>query len=179
LFAYIFTENFIINNNWFSGAIPNVFQGFDRLDFLDLSSNRLDGSIPDTIFQIPSLRIVYLSNNTLTGTIPSEYSTPSLLRDLYLDGNRLTGTIPPVSSGQLQDLNEFLVQNNFLSGSMPQSVCELRGENGDLDDLFSDCGGQNPRILCSFPACCNRCFEIDLVAQRKLREIETLHLRHK
>jgi hypothetical protein len=74
-----------------------------------------------------------------------------------LDGNELTGTVPPISGDQLQELNEFLVQFNFLTGSMPESICDLR--SGQLEDLFSDCGGSNPEIECDFPGCCNRCFE--------------------
>lgn len=128
---------------------------------------------------MPTLRIAYFSNNTLTGTIPSSYSKPALLRDLYLDGNGLTGTVPAIQPGQLQDLNEFLVQHNFLSGSMPSSVCDLRGDNGDLDNLFASCGGENPRILCTFPACCNRCFEIESAAQRRVPEMNAVNLRHR
>jgi hypothetical protein len=160
-------ESFIVNNNWFAGQIPNVFDGFDRLDFIDVSSNLLNGTIPESIFEVPTLRLAYFSNNSLVGTIPPNYSKPPLLRDLFLDGNGLTGTIPPLMNpGDLQDLNEFLLQNNFLSGSMPSSVCELRGDAGDLDDLYVDCGGQNPRILCTFPTCCNRCFEPESSPQR-------------
>ena len=86
-------------------------------------------------------------------------------QDLFLDGNGLTGTVPEIASGELQELNEFLVQFNFLTGSMPSSVCALRSV--ELDDLFSDCGGSNPEIECEFPGCCNRCFEGGDAAQRK------------
>jgi len=137
-----------------------VFDAFDRLETIDVLSNSLTGSIPDSLFDVPTLQLVYLSNNTFTGTIPVTYSNPVLLRDLYLDGNGLTGTIPPLPQvGRLRDLNELLLQNNFLTGTIPTSVCDLRGDEGDLDDLFVDCAGENPRIICNFPACCNRCFE--------------------
>lgn len=69
------------------------------------------------------------------------------------------GPVPSILAGQLPDLNEFLLHFNFLTGSMPTSVCNLRGNAGNLEDLFSDCGGQDPEILCDFPDCCNRCFE--------------------
>lgn len=132
-----------------------------------MSSNVLNGTIPDSIFEVPTLRLAYFSNNSIVGTIPPNYSKPPLLRDLFFDGNGLTGSIPPLmQAGDLQDLNELLLQNNFLSGSMPSSVCDLRGDAGDLDDLFADCGGQNPRVLCSFPSCCNRCNEIESSSER-------------
>jgi hypothetical protein len=82
---------------------------------------------------------------------------PPILRDLYLDGNELTGTVPSIKSGELELLNEFLLQGNKLVGVMPSSVCNLRDEF-ILDDLFSDCGGEDPEFICDFPDCCNRCF---------------------
>lgn len=147
----------IVNNNFFSGQIPNVFEGIASLDFIDVSNCNFFGTIPETIFAVSSLRIAYLSNNTLTGTIPPSYANPLQLRDLFLDGNGLTGPVPEIADGQLQQLNELLLQFNFLTGSMPASVCALRAV--ELDDLFSDCGGSNPEIECEFPECCNRCFE--------------------
>jgi hypothetical protein len=144
-----------------------VFQDFERLDFFDVSNAILSGPIPDSLFDISTLRLVYMSNNTLTGTIPINYAKPPLLRDLYLDGNAFTGTVPRIFPGELLDLNEFLLHFNALTGSMPASVCDLRGNTGNLEDLFSDCGGQTPEIECLFPECCNRCFE-----QNQRRQLE-------
>ena len=101
-----------------------------------------------------------MANCSLTGTIPRRYSDPPILRDLYLNGNELTGTIPSIGSGDLEQLNEFLVQDNNLIGPMPSSVCNLR-DNFILDDLFADCGGEDPPIICDFPDCCNRCYNGD------------------
>jgi hypothetical protein len=148
-----------------------VFQNHENLDFLDVSNANFVGTIPETLFGVSTLRLAYFSNNSLTGTIPEEYSSPPLLLDLFLDGNGLVGTVPEIASGQLIELNEFLLQFNFLTGSMPASVCALR--SGELEDLFSDCGGSDPEIECEFPGCCNRCFEGgDTAAARRRRERE-------
>jgi Leucine-rich repeat (LRR) protein len=150
------TENFLLNKNFWSGTIPDVFQDFESLDYFDISDNFVGGDIPKTLFDIPTLRLAYLNDCLLTGTIPSNYADPPNLRDLYLNDNRITGTIPPVPNGRGGSLNEFLVHNTRLSGSMPESVCFLR-DTGILDDLWSDCGGDSPEIECDFPDCCNRC----------------------
>ena len=114
-----------------------------------------------------------MSNCTLSGRIPNEYSDPPILRDLYLDGNRLSGTVPSIRSGELERLNEFLLQDNRIVGTMPASVCNLR-TNFILDDLWTDCGGQEPEIECDFPECCNRCFESSTTSSsRQLREAST------
>jgi hypothetical protein len=81
-----------------------------------------------------------------------------MLRDLYLDGNRITGTVPSIRTGQLEFLNEFLLHRTSITGTMPDSVCNLR-KDFILDDLWTDCGGESPEIECDFPDCCNRCFE--------------------
>jgi hypothetical protein len=126
--------------------------------FVDISNNIfLGGSLPTTFFEMPSIKNVYIANCSLTGTIPANFGTPPALRDLYLDGNLLVGTVPEISFGQLTMLNEFLLQNNMLTGSMPASVCALRDNTtGILEDLWSDC--LVPEIECEFPSCCNRCF---------------------
>lgn len=158
---YRTTETLIIHNNFLTGQIPDVFSNLNNLDYVDAANNFFTGTIPESIFDVTSLRLLYLSNNTLSGTIPPQFSQPNFLRDLYLDGNNLIGTVPSVTTGSLQQLNEFLVHFNFLSGSMPPSICSLRQSTGggNLEDLFADCGGQTPELICAFPECCNRCFE--------------------
>ena len=110
-----------------------------------------------------------MSNCTLSGRIPIQYADPPLLRDLYLDGNELVGTVPRIVAGQLERLNEFLLQGNRIEGTMPDSVCNLR-TNFILDDLWTDCGGETPEIECDFPGCCNRCFEGTPVSSSRSRD---------
>lgn len=118
----------------------------------------LEGSIPKSIFSIPTLRLAYMSKCRLSGKIPAQYADPPELRDLYLDGNAITGTIPSIEPGQLEKLSEFLLQDNKIRGTMPKVICSLRSDFV-LDDLWTDCSGENPEIDCDFPECCNRCFE--------------------
>mmetsp|Transcript_25085 Transcript_25085/g.59207 ORF Transcript_25085/g.59207 Transcript_25085/m.59207 type:complete len:670 (+) Transcript_25085:79-2088(+) len=151
-----------LNDNFWSGTIPDVFANYRQLDFFDVSNTVLGGSIPKSIFAIPTLRLAYMSNSKLVGSIPIEYALAPQLRDLYLNGNDLTGAIPEIAAGQLPMLNEFLLQNNRISGPMPESICRLRSEF-ILDDLWTDCGGPSPEVDCDFPECCNRCFESETV----------------
>lgn len=148
-----------LNDNFWVGQIPDVFDDYSRLDYFDVSNNMVTGTIPRSIFSIPTIRLVYMSNCTLSGKIPAEFAEPPILRDLYLNGNQLTGTVPRIDSDQLQSLNEFLLQDNRITGTMPSSICNLRSPQAVLDDLWTDCGGSNPEIECDFPECCNRCFE--------------------
>ncbi|CAB9512622.1 leucine Rich Repeat [Seminavis robusta] len=165
-------KNLILFDNYLNESLPDVFGGYVQMEQLDLSLNFLTGNIPESIFAIPSVKFVYLSNNSFIGPIPSNFQDPPLLRDLYLDGNYLTGTIPPVEPGRLQELNEILFNYNLFSGAMPQSFCDLRLD-AVLDDLFADCGGETPKLQCSYPDCCNRCFTGDRPPRRRARQIRS------
>lgn len=156
-----FTENLLVDSNFLSGTIPNNFSRFTKLEYVDFSNNQFKGTIPDTLFSIPTIQYIYLSNNSqITGTIPASYSQPPLLQALYLDGTSINGTVPPVAKkGELSHLAALLLQRTQLHGTIPSSVCALRNNaSGVLANLFADCGGPKPQIICKFPTCCNDCF---------------------
>ena len=147
-----------VNDNSFSEAIPDGFGSWGDLDFADFSNNQFTGSIPASIFDIPTIRILYLSNNFISGPLPDNYSDPPVLRDLFINGNSITGQVPGIASGQLMQLTEFLLQDNQFTGSMPSSICNLRGI-GILDDLWADCSDNADfELECRAPQCCTLCF---------------------
>ena len=149
-----------VNDNQFAGTIADGFGSWSRLDFADFRTNQFEGTLPATIFDISTVRILYFSNNFFAGTIPPNYGASPVLRDLFISGNQLTGTIPEIQMGQLTELTELLLEDNQLTGSMAESICNLRiAGQGMLDDLWVDCGaGADPRLECEAPACCTACF---------------------
>lgn len=148
---------FLLANNTFDGDFPNVFTGFSSLEFFDITNNGFTGNFPDSIFDSPdALTIVYVRDNAFTGELPASYATASQMRDFFINGNGFTGTVPPIEDGQLTELNEFLLQDTNLEGTMPESICNLR-TSGVLEDLWSDCRPP-AEIECSLPDCCTRCF---------------------
>ena len=141
----------LLGNNVLSGTIPTI--GAPTLGFIDMRNNKLTGEIPLSIFTTPdSLEFVYLQGNMLIGTLPSAFAAATKLTDLYLSSNMLTGTIPDVPAGSLTALQELLLDGNNFVGSMPESVCALRGSS--LEDLWADCA----TLVCSLPDCCTQCF---------------------
>jgi hypothetical protein len=152
-----------LNGNNFVGTIRDGFNQWSSLDFADFRDNQFEGTLPSTIFDIPTIRILYFANNNLDGTIPSNFGNPPLLKDLFLSGNRLSGTVPDILPGQLMALNEFIMEENMLTGTMASSVCLLRVAGvGVLEDLWADCDETaSPRIECDVPECCSVCFPKD------------------
>ncbi|KAJ8486058.1 hypothetical protein OPV22_018543 [Ensete ventricosum] len=79
-------------NNYLYGQLAGG--GFERLQYLDLSSNLVNGSLP-TDFGGPRLRYLNLSYNRLTGAIPLELGTTIPANaTVDLSFNNLTGEIP-------------------------------------------------------------------------------------
>ena len=58
-----------LDNNLFSGIIPEELGNLDDLIILDLHSNALIGSIPEELGNLSQLRLLDISNNTLTGSV--------------------------------------------------------------------------------------------------------------
>ena len=157
---HCYEEVLRVNDNNFVGTIRDGFDMWNGLDFADFRNNGFEGTLPGSIFEIPTIRILYFANNNLEGTIPSSYGSSGVLRDLFLSGNQLTGTIPDIQVGQLTQLTELLLEDNKFTGTMTESVCNLRASGqGMLEDLWVDCGvTADPRLECDAPACCTACF---------------------
>jgi len=156
-FVFTFSAGVLrVNENRFSGTIRDAFDNFQGLRFADFSQCAFSGTIPSSLFDAPSIEILYLYENRLTGTIPVNYGNAPNLRDLYLYDNNLSGTVPSIQQGQLDSFTEFRLEDNSIVGTMPASICALRGPNNETDlvTLVADCGGNPPEIECD---CCTGC----------------------
>jgi hypothetical protein len=160
----ISVEIFSLAVNQLTGTIRDAYTNFMDLDSIDLSDNQFTGPIPSGLFNLPQIRFIDFHGNELDGRIPDNIGTAQLLESLMLHGNSLTGPVPSINPGELSNLKEFMVQDNRLTGSMAQEVCELRVVGfGVLETLWVDCGDTaDPRIECESPECCTMCFPVQL-----------------
>ncbi|URE28127.1 LRR receptor-like serine threonine-protein kinase [Musa troglodytarum] len=79
-------------NNFLYGELPGG--GFERLQYLDLSSNLINGSLPSDLGG-PRVRYLNLSYNRLAGAIPPQLGASiSASATVDLSFNSLTGEIP-------------------------------------------------------------------------------------
>jgi len=74
---------------------------------------------------------------------------------LHLYSNRLSGTIPS-TLGDLNAAQKIIMHFNQLVGSMPEEVCALTEQGGELEQLVVSCG------LSSGPDCdcCIDCIDL-------------------
>jgi hypothetical protein len=77
-----------------------------------------------------------------------------VLSNGVINRNKQTGPsqIQKADIYQIQ-IDILTLHENSLSGTMPESVCDLR-RNYNLKYLMADCKGPNPKVVCD---CCTHC----------------------
>nr|XP_023926886.1 receptor-like protein 9DC3 [Quercus suber] len=83
-----------LEENNFSGSIPEPFLNMSELQTLDISDNKLSGSIPSAISKTSNLRILLLGGNHLSGNISTQLCQLTDITLMDLSRNLFLGTIP-------------------------------------------------------------------------------------
>ncbi len=80
-----------LDSNRFSGSLPSQLGGLTQLRFLQIHDNGFSSSLPGYLGN----EIVYLNaaSNNLTGEIPTEFANFTKLKQLTLTDNEIFGTI--------------------------------------------------------------------------------------
>ncbi|PRQ30202.1 putative non-specific serine/threonine protein kinase [Rosa chinensis] len=73
-----------------------------------------------------SIRVLKMNNNLFGGEIPSSLQNCSGLIDIDFSGNKLTGILPIWIGSKLSILKVLRLRFNFLSGNIPQQLCNLQ-----------------------------------------------------
>ncbi|XP_038904390.1 putative receptor-like protein kinase At3g47110 [Benincasa hispida] len=158
--------------NYFRGPIPTSFVNASRLRVLDISQNNITGMIPDGLGSLRDLELLNFVNNKLgTGKVGDLNFINSLtnctsLKILGLAVNRFGGPLPssianlstqliylllsgnilPSNIGNLQNLEEILLQGNELTGPIPSSIGNLSSLN-KLNMSYNKVEGSIPPSL--------------------------------
>ncbi|KAF7130019.1 hypothetical protein RHSIM_Rhsim10G0034100 [Rhododendron simsii] len=133
------------SRNKLSGSLPN-FDGFLKLESLDLSHNSLSGTISLQLDGLISLKILSLGYNYLVGKIPEEIANYSNLTFIDLSFNNLSGSIPDRFK-ELLNLQVLILSSNSLSGRIPQFLSSIH----TLDLSYNQLNGSIPSDLLSQP----------------------------
>ncbi|KAL1293962.1 hypothetical protein AAHE18_19G106800 [Arachis hypogaea] len=138
----------LLATNNFSGVIPRSLGQLVNLEILDLSENSIQGTIPPSLGQLSKLRFLYLYKNNLHGNIPQSLSQLLRLQELDMSsnhlgglifelrwsnqlqlfnlfGNAFIGSVPHDIADRLPNVRSFLLGNNLLNGSIPNSLCKI------------------------------------------------------
>ena len=108
-----------LQNNSFSGNIPDVNCTMEKLELLSMASNNLKGSIPNDFGDhFPSMKELHLYNNQLTSTIPASIFRPENLTAVLLGMNQLNGTLGGSMFQEATNLEYLYLNANHLSGAL-------------------------------------------------------------
>ncbi|XP_022760161.1 LRR receptor-like serine/threonine-protein kinase GSO1 [Durio zibethinus] len=122
-----------LSNNGIDHKVSEIIESLsrcslDRLESLNIESNKLSGHLPDQLSQFKNLAYLSLSENSISGPIPFSIGRLSSLKVLDVSYNQLTGPLPV---GELSSLKLLDVSNNQLNATLPQSL----GQLGNLEHL--------------------------------------------
>ncbi|XP_077226177.1 putative receptor-like protein kinase At3g47110 [Tasmannia lanceolata] len=119
-----FLREIYLQQNSFSGQIPQDIGRLFRLRYLVMSNNSLGGEIPSNLTHCRDLGVIELGYNELTGKIPIQLSTLPKLSWLFLYNNNLTGSIPP-QLGNVSSLTRLYLIENSLEGCIPHDLARI------------------------------------------------------
>lgn len=150
--------------NELTGSLPGALFSLTNLETLDLNDNFLEGNI-DLIGIFENLQFLQLQSKCCFPTVDhfgNKILSPwgiliTLTSCFVFTGNQFTGIVPE-DMGNLTMMTTFNLHENAFSGTMPESVCDLRENNGGLlKSLIADCLNTTtfgPDISCD---CCSSC----------------------
>ncbi|KAJ4800339.1 Receptor-like protein kinase [Rhynchospora pubera] len=158
--------------NSFTGEIPPSLHNITKVQSLRMSHNYLVGSVPPGLDKLHDLTMYNIGYNQLVGTLdfitsltnsrnltflaadsnlfhgsipPSIGNLSSTLSKIYLGGNQISGTIPN-SVGQLRSLTLLSIGNNMISGEIPREISHLE-QILELDLAKNNLTGKIPDAL--------------------------------
>jgi len=137
-------EGWTNQNGWFQSLEPCQWGGVSCrfnppgtttngvVTVITLTSNGLTGVLPPSVGDLVDLLELNLQQNAISGTLPDALGTLPRLVKLRLTNNRFTGSIPSSLGGNCQNgtgglcnLDGLLLDGNQISGTIPDSLCNL------------------------------------------------------
>eukprot|EP00966_Prymnesium_polylepis_P299972 6932089-Prymnesium_polylepis.1 len=117
-----------------SGTLPQTLGRLTWLREADVSHNRLSGTLPLEFGLLQHLRSWTIAGSRISGTLPSQIGLTSSLSSLDLRQLPISGSIP--SELGLHTFVYLDLCSTFLSGSIPDSVCQAAKPAGEYGSCF-------------------------------------------
>ncbi|KAJ7517770.1 hypothetical protein O6H91_21G039900 [Diphasiastrum complanatum] len=109
-------------NNSFFGEIPHEIGNLSYLTLFNFDINNLNGSLPEELGQLSQMQHLSMSLNAFSGPVPKQLGQLSQLQFLNLGSSFLSGSIPPELFNSTFNLEEIHLDQNLLTGEIPESI---------------------------------------------------------
>ncbi|XP_024165913.2 receptor-like protein EIX1 [Rosa chinensis] len=126
-------KTLILSENAFDQGLPEFLDGLsgcanNKLESLDLSSNKLVGELPASLGMLPHLQYLNLFHNHLNGSIPESLGRLSELVHLDLSENSLVGFLTEAHFIDLAKLKYIALGNISVPNSLPSIIFNVSYE---------------------------------------------------
>lgn len=157
----IVIDKLFLQNNNLDSVLPDVFDVFEEITWLNLFGNpNLNGNIPPSFCEMTSLQIIQIGNTGIgLDTYGNELPEPTIPTGCFLDFNQLSilgtahntaghfkGTLPEFSP--LAPITNLYFDHNLYSGNIPESYCFLNFGPGTTFRL-----NNNPNLTGCYEPC--------------------------
>ncbi|XP_028760194.1 receptor-like protein EIX2 [Neltuma alba] len=110
-----------LSHNNLSGTLPDCWNNWKKLKYLNLGSNKLTGKVPPSLTSL-NLYKLDLSDNGFFGKFSLDKLNWTNLEYLLLDRNKFSGSLPiPMA----ENLGIIKLRTNQFTGNIPTILCEL------------------------------------------------------
>ncbi|KAG4123109.1 hypothetical protein ERO13_D11G307800v2 [Gossypium hirsutum] len=114
-----------LDTNLLIGEIPDCWNHWEILAYLNLANNNLTGKIPPTLgYTYPFL--INLRNNSMFGELPYTLRNSWSLVMLDLSENHFSGSVPAWIGDKLSNLVVLSLRSNNFDGHIPHKICDLQ-----------------------------------------------------
>ncbi|KAL1146040.1 hypothetical protein V6Z11_A11G342700 [Gossypium hirsutum] len=114
-----------IDTNLLIEEIPDCWNHWEFLAYLNLGNNNLTGKIPLTL-GYTNLFMLNLRNNSMFGQLPSTLQNSGDLVMLDLSGNHFSGSVLTWIGDKLSSLVILSLRSNNFDGHIPHKICDLQ-----------------------------------------------------
>ena len=140
-----------LEDNYFSGEIPDCWMHFKSLRVLTLGNNTFTGNLPPSLGSLSSLQSLHLQKNSLSGRIPESLRNCTQLESLNMGGNQFSGDIPTWIGENFSRMVVLILRSNRFDGQFPRELCFLTSLQ-ILDLGYNNLSGAMPKCLSNFSA---------------------------
>ena len=114
-------EQLLVGNNNFT-SMNIVFSQFPRLTTIDISGNKVGGKLPLDLYRLENLKVFKAQNCDLEGFLPIPPNSLTKLEELILFNNRLKGSLPATALQTMKNLRILDLSNNRFHGPLPDPL---------------------------------------------------------